>query len=202
MEDVLFCPFCGEAFEGETRCPAHELPLVPWTDLPRSERATTDDEKLPWSSLRLGRGVVASGAALALLAFVALPLARVEGALSMGGSMLRLALGGTPKLWLVPAAAAAQLAILYRRRTPATMRSARLAVALVACVPVFACVWTWLGAQAAVSLLAERMHQQLHLRPGLGAYAIALAVGAMLFGATRLGAGPVRSQTGRSESGR
>jgi hypothetical protein len=192
MEDVLFCPFCGEAFEGETRCPAHELLLVPWGDLPRSERALPDDEKLPWSSPRLGRGYVAFGAGLALLAFAALPLARVEGALSMGGSMSMLALGGTPKLWLVPAAACAQLAILYRRRTPVSMRSARLAVALVACVPVFACVWTWVGAGAAVSLLAERIGQELHMRPGLGAYAIALAVAAMLVGAVRLGASPRR----------
>jgi hypothetical protein len=187
MEDVLFCPFCGEAFEGETRCPAHELLLVPWGDLPRSERALPDDEKVPWPSPRLGRGYVAFGAGLTLLAFAVLPLARVEGALSMGGSMLRLALGGTPKLWLVPAAACAQLAILYRRRSPASMRSARLAVALVACVPVFACVWTWVGADAAVTVLAERLGQKLHMRPGLGAYAIALAVAAMLVGAVRLG---------------
>jgi hypothetical protein len=192
MDDVLFCPFCGEAFEGETRCPAHELLLVPWGDLPRSERALPDDEKLPSSSPRLGRGYVAFGAGLALLAFAALPLARVEGALSMGGSMLMLALRGTPKLWLVPAAACAQLAILYRRRTPVAMRSARLAVALVACVPLFTCVWTWVGADAAVSLLAERMGQPLHMRPGLGAYAIALAVGAMLVGAVRLGTSPRR----------
>jgi hypothetical protein len=190
MDDVLFCPFCGEAFEGETRCPAHELLLVPWSALPRRERALPEDEKLPWSSPRLGRGYVAFGAGLALLAFAALPLARVEGALPMGGSMLVLALGGTPKLWLVPAAAWAELAILYRRRSPAAMRSARLAVALVACVPVFACAWTWVGADAAVSLLAERTGQELHMHPGLGAYAMMLAAAAMFAGAVRLGKSP------------
>jgi len=201
MDDVLFCPFCGEAFEGETRCPAHELRLVPWRELPRRERAAPDDDaELAWSSPRLGRGPVAFGAGLALLAFAILPLARVEGALQMGGSMLVLALSGTPKLWLVPAAAWAQLAILYRRRSPAAMRSARLAVALVACVPLLTCVWTWLGAHEAVSLLAERTRQDLHMRPALGAYAIALAVLAMLAGAIRLGVAPTHS--GLSESGR
>jgi hypothetical protein len=188
MDDVLFCPFCGEAFEGETRCPAHELRLVPWRDLPQAERPLPDDEaKLAWSSPRLGRGYVAFGAGLALVAFATLPLARVEGELQMGGTMLALALGGTPKLWLVPAAAWAQLAILHRRRSPAAMRSARLAVALVACVPVLTCVWTWLGAHEAVSLLAERTRQDLHMRTGLGAYAIALSAVTMLVGAFRLG---------------
>jgi hypothetical protein len=187
MEDVLFCPFCGEAFEDETRCPAHELRLVPWNELPAGERAASDENReLPWTSLRLGRGFVATGAALTLLAF-ALPLARVEGAVPMGGSMLVLALGGTPKLWLVPAAAWAQCAILYRRRSPIAMRSARLAVALVACVPVLACVWTWLGAREAVSLLAASTRQDLHLRPAPGAYTIGLAVASMLVGALRFG---------------
>ena len=28
MHPILVCPVCGEAFEGEARCPAHELELV------------------------------------------------------------------------------------------------------------------------------------------------------------------------------
>lgn len=196
MDHVLFCPFCGEAFEGETRCPAHELELVPWRELPGPVREPPPDEPLPWFSPRLGRGFVASGAGLALLAFAVLPLARVEGDLQMGGSMLALALGGTPRLWLVPAAAWAQLAILYRRRTPSAMRGARLAVALVALVPVLAGVWTWVGAHAAVELLAEGTRQQLHLRPASGAYVLALAVAAMLVGAFRLGESRRRARRG------
>jgi hypothetical protein len=187
MHEVLFCPFCGEAFEGAERCPEHELRLVPWRALPQSPHVPADDEPLPWQSALLGRGLVAAGAALALLAFVALPLARVDGALAMGGSMLLLALSGTPKLWLVPAAACAQLAILYRRRSAASMRAARLAVAFVACVPALAGLWTWSGASAAVALLAERMQQPLSLSAGAGAYALALSVVLMLLGASRLG---------------
>jgi len=188
MHQVLFCPFCGEAFEGAERCPEHELLLVPWRALPQKPHVPADDEPLPWQSALLGRGLVAAGAALSLLAFVALPLARVDGALAMGGSMLLLALSGTPKLWLVPAAACAQLAILYRRRTAASMRAARLAVGFVACVPALAAVWTWLGARNAVALLAERLHQPLQLQPASGAYALGLAAVLMLIGATQLGA--------------
>jgi hypothetical protein len=194
MSQVLFCPFCGEAFEGETRCPAHELRLVPWQDLPQPDRVPPDDRPLPWSSPRFGRGYVAAGAAIALLAFAALPLARVEGALQMGGTMLALALSGTHKLWLVPAAAWAQFAILYRRRTPAAMRGARLAILLVGLVPALACGWTWLGAHDAVSLLASRTRQELHMRAALGAYAIAAAVVLMVTGAVRLGASPRRER--------
>lgn len=187
MQKVLFCPFCGEAFEGETRCPAHELALVPWSALPGRKASVADEQALPWTSPRLGRGAVALGAVLALGAFVALPLARVEGDLQMGGSMLALASSGTHKLWLVPAAAWAQLAILYRRRTPAAMRGARLAVALVACVAPACALWTWSGARAAVDLLAARTHQDLQMFPAAGAYALALAFVAMLLGALRLG---------------
>ena len=187
MDQVLFCPFCGEAFEGETTCPEHELPLVAWSELRRAPAAAASDEQLAWFSLRLGRGLVAAGAALALLSFLLLPLARVEGDLKMGGTMLRLALSGTPRLWLVPAAVWAQLLILYRRRTPSAMRSARLAVALVALVPLIACVWTWVGAHAAVELLAQGTQQELRLRLASGAHAMALAIAAMLAGAARLG---------------
>src|ERR1700741_1529616 len=104
-DQVLFCPFCREAFEGDQRCPEHELDLVTWAELPRAVPQLTDDYALPWPSLRLGRGWVAGGAAVALFAFVALPLAGVDGALRMGGTMLMLAVASTPKLWLVPAAA-------------------------------------------------------------------------------------------------
>ena len=78
MPEVLFCPFCGEAFEGETRCPEHELLLLPWTELPRKPRAADAHAALPWYSPRAGRGGVFAGACIALLSFAALPLARVE----------------------------------------------------------------------------------------------------------------------------
>jgi hypothetical protein len=188
MDPVLFCPFCGEAFEGETHCPEHELRLLPWAALPRAAAKLSEHEPLPWHSPQLGRAWTAMGAALVLLAFVVLPLARVDGALHMGGSMLQLALAGTPRLWLVPLAAWAELLILYRRRTPRAMRGARLAAMLIGCVPGLIVLSTWLATRQAVALLAERMQAHLLLHLGAGAYAIWLATLPLLVGASRLGA--------------
>jgi hypothetical protein len=192
MDTVLFCPFCGEAFEGPTHCPEHDLRLVPWAALPKADPMVREHEPLPWQSPRVGRAWVAGGAASILLAFVALPLARVDGALHMGGSMLRLALAGTPRLWLVPLAVWAELLILYRRRTPWAMRGARLAALLIGCVPALAVLSTWLATRHAVALLADRMRAQLLLHLGSGAYAIWLATLPLLMGASRLGASDKR----------
>jgi hypothetical protein len=186
MPDVLFCPFCGEAFEGEAHCPEHELALLPWTELARRRRAPRADEPLAWYSPRAGRGVVFAGALLALIA-LGLPLARVDAAIKLGGSMLALALHGSPRLWLVPAAAAAELLILRRRTTPLAMRRARLAVALVGAVPALAGAWTWSGAGQAVALLAQTRGESLPLVPAAGAYVLGLASVLLIAGALRLG---------------
>lgn len=187
MDKVLFCPFCGEAFEGQSRCPEHELPLLPWAALPKPQSAIRDHDPRPWHSPGLGRAWVAMPAALILLAFVSLPIARVDGALHMGGSMLRLALHNAPRLWLVPAAACAELLILYRRRSPASMRGARLAVLCVGCVPALTVAWTWLGANQAVGLLAARTQVELRLQIGSGAYLVWLATLPLLLGGFRFG---------------
>lgn len=187
MDQVLFCPFCGEAFEAQTRCPEHELQLVSWHALTERSRPVSETEQLPWQTVRLGRGWLAAGAALTLLAFVALPVAEVDGALQMSGSMLRLALQRAPKLWLVPAAAVAQLMFLHRRRSPRSLKEARLASALVACIPTLAVTFTWLGARDAVALLADRLQQPLETHIGTGAAVVGLAGAVMLIGALRLG---------------
>jgi hypothetical protein len=196
MDQVRFCPFCGEAFEDLTHCPEHELELLPWAALARSERVVSEHEVLAWFSPRLGRGWVAAGAVSMLLAFMTLPLGRVQGAVHMGGSMLRLALAGAPRLWLIPAAAWAVLAILYRRRTPRAMQGARLAVALLGAVPLFAAASTFTSSQRAVALLASHSGQELQLGLGAGVYVIGLATLAVLAASPRLGT------QGRSESGR
>jgi hypothetical protein len=130
--------------------------------------------------------VLALGAVLSLGAFL-LPLGHVEEGLRMGGSMLALALHSAPKLWLVPAAAWAELAILYRRTSAPAMRSARLAALLVACVPAVAVAFTWSGARRAVELLGARGGQALSLELGAGGYLIAVATLLMVLGAARLG---------------
>jgi len=187
MTQVLFCPFCREAHEGQTHCPEHELPLVPFFELPSERKGPAADEVLPLWAPILGRGWVASGAIATLLSFAVLPLAVVEGPVPMGGTMLRLALTTTPKLWLIPAAAAAQLAVLYRRRTPAAMRAARVVVPLVALIPGAAALWTLHGVQQAVALLAERTGQALEPSLGVGSYLVFGATFPMLWGGLRLG---------------
>jgi hypothetical protein len=182
---VLFCPFCRESFEGETACPEHELTLVPWNDLPRPAR--DDDEPLAFWSPALGRGLLGAGAAGTLLAFSALPLASTEGALRMGGSMLKLALLGSPKLWLVVMGPLALLAILYRRRTPFELRRARLAALFAALVAPAAAYWAYDAARVATAQLAVREGSAIHLRVDLGGYAIAVCAVLCAAGALRLG---------------
>lgn len=174
-DQVLFCPFCKESFEGEQQCPEHELELVPIFELPVERRQLDDNARIPWFSPALGRGPVAAAALATLLAFGALPLSRVEGPVSMGGTMLRLALESTPRLWLVPAAALAVLMILLRRRSPLGMRGVRLLVPLLACVPPAVVYWSWRGVVAAVALLAQRSGQALEPQLGTGAWLVFVA---------------------------
>ena len=69
---ILFCPFCRECYEGERVCPVHELDLVEFQDLPRQAHETDlpawDEPVLPWD-IRFGRGALALGALLLLVAF-------------------------------------------------------------------------------------------------------------------------------------
>jgi hypothetical protein len=189
MAQVLFCPFCGEAFEGEAQCPEHELLLQPWDVIARARAAPRDDETLPWYSPRAGRGWVFAGVGVVLVAFALLPLAHAAvGAQSeLGGSMLTLALHGAPRLWLIPIAGWAELVILRRRTTRLSMRRARAAVAFVACVPFVALGWAFASIRDAVALLAAQNGAQFALSVAAGAYAVACGSALMLAGGLRLG---------------
>ena len=187
MGDVLFCPFCRESFEGEQTCPEHELPLVPFFDLPKQAAPVDEHARVAWYSPALGRGPVAAAAFGTLAAFLFLPLAGVDGPTQMGGTMLRLAREGTPKLWLVPSAAAAMLLILARRRSRVGLRGLRVLIPLLACVPPLVVFWSWLGVEAAVVLMAARTGQDLAPRLGSGASLVLIAaLPALVFG-LRLG---------------
>ena len=108
--------------------------------------------------------------------------------------MLMLALHGSPRLWLVPAAAAAELLILRRRTTPSPCAARASRSRSSATVP--ACgVWTWSDAERAVAVLAESAGEELPLVPAAGAYALALA-SALLIGAPYVwaAAGPGRRE--------
>lgn len=188
MGELRFCPFCREAFDDVTHCPEHELELVPWLALRGARGSSQTDGPVAWFSPRHGRGLVAAGALLTLLSFAVLSLARVHGDVTMGADMLRFAMTGrAPRLWLVPAAAIAQLAVLYRRRTPQAMRGARLVTLMLSLVPSAAVVWALAGVDEAVGLLAERSGKSLHVDLGAGAIAIWLSALPMIVGSLRLG---------------
>jgi len=172
-DQVLFCPFCRESVEDAERCPEHDLPLVPWHVLRPEPGAGDDARRL--RSLRVRRGLLAACAAVISLAFVFAPLAVVRGGALRGGSMLALAIGGAHRLWLVPAAAAALLATVVRRRDETALRRARFALAVPAVVAPAAVVWAWAGVRDAVALLGQQRGEQLTLDFGWGAACVALA---------------------------
>lgn len=128
--DVLFCPFCNESFEGETRCPEHDIPLVGFEELDRLRGGAPTDEAqaVATHDPRFGRAWLTLAALVTLVGFF-LPFVEVrypEGSASATG--LATASTVALNLWLVPAVAVALFGIVLRRRTPASMRSARLAV--------------------------------------------------------------------------
>lgn len=129
-DQVLFCPFCREDYEGETSCPVHELPLVEFHQLPRQAHERTFaglDEDVGPLTLGYGRGWILAGGLLLLLSFV-LPFASaVRGDERVTWSALTMALQRDPRLWTLPFAGGLFLSILLRRRTPRQMYGARLA---------------------------------------------------------------------------
>lgn len=104
-------------------CPEHELILVPVDKLPRSVDRGSGHVSF-FVDPRHGRGGVLFGASLVILGFM-LPLVESRGLVA---SALEVAIDGAANLWLTPAAAIAQLWILWSRRTTALMRAARAAV--------------------------------------------------------------------------
>lgn len=132
---VLFCPFCREAFEGETQCPEHDLALVSFEQLPGSKSSDVvppDDERLDTFELRFGRAITALGALLAIVGF-ACPI----GVITSAGDAVyvtgpSIAVTHAPTLWAVPGIGLGVLVLLARRRTLARMRAIRLVVPLLA----------------------------------------------------------------------
>src|SRR5687768_6184689 len=121
-DDILFCPFCRECFEGEEVCPVHELRLVRFEKLPQGPRAVPrEDERVAAHELRFGRGFVWLGAVLSLIGFV-LPWLTVHRGAVVVASGLDIAAQRAISLYVVPATAIASIATVLRRRTPRQMR--------------------------------------------------------------------------------
>jgi hypothetical protein len=181
---VLFCPFCAEPFEGLVRCPTHDLALVPFRELPRAR--TPDDARVALASPTFGRGALFAGAVVTLVAFFC-PLVRLTGQVEIENTLRDLATGRAPRLWLVPATALAVISILMRRRTPAGMRGARLALCLLSLLPSGLVLFTLSGAAAAAQRMAEQLGAHIGVHWGVGAWltlaaAIPLAWGSLRFG--------------------
>jgi uncharacterized membrane protein len=186
MDDsrVMFCPFCHEPFEGIARCPSHDLALVEYRELSRS-RLVPEDAQLPLLSLQGARGFVLMGALVTLLAFF-LPMARLSGQVEAVNTLRELA-SRAPRLWLVPAAALAALSVLVRRRSPVAMRSARLALGMLALIPSAVVGFTLLGTHEAAVQMSLDLGGPVRVHLGLGSWLIFVALAPLLWAAVRFG---------------
>lgn len=175
--DLLFCPFCRECFEGQTRCPDHDLPLVTFERLAptATEREQEDDAPVSMLEWRRGRAELLV-AGLALLASFLLPWVEVRAAgRAESFSALAAAAERVPNLWAVPIAGAFFVSLVLRRRTPLQMRAARLAALVVAAAPAFSALYS-----------LHRIYQAAALEEGVqvtAQWGASVTVGAAVLGA-------------------
>jgi hypothetical protein len=182
-----YCPFCREGFSDLARCPDHDLQLVTLRELGRFYGSYRErDQRMAWWSPRLSRGWLALGATATLLAF-ACPFGRLAGDVAVTNTLFRLARAHAIRLWLVPLGATALLLMLYRRRTPAALRGARLAALFVSCLPSYAVATTWLGARSAAHALSVQRAAPIEFHLGFGAWLVWAAGSVLLVASLRLG---------------
>ena len=189
---VLFCPFCCESFEHQTRCPEHELSLVSFDQLrinsaliddePEADELAaralpSDDRPLALLDPRHGRGWVGLGALLNAAA-LALPLGQGHGAAGVAAYRLARAMPSLGTLVLV------SFTVLYalgRRRTLRRLRGLRVLVPLLALLSPLSLGWASLRLGAAA--------------PGAAVYAVALASLLLVVGGLGLGSVPAEHAT-------
>lgn len=181
---VLFCPFCRDSFEGQTTCPACELPLVPFEKLGPAEHETTDadepelaagdpdERRLSLLDPQHGRLSVALGA-LVVGAALLLDLVRFPVGRPLRTHELARAL---PSLWSIGLVSFVVLYALARRRTPRALRGLRVIIPLLGLVPPFAVAF----------VLVRRFQGDVSL--GAAAYAVGLGSLLLIAGGLRLGA--------------
>jgi len=190
---LLFCPFCREAFEGQDRCPDHELALVPWEELPgsESEELRAEDAVSPVDP-RFGRGELFASVAL-LFSSVLCPIFTVtEGEDARAFSLLEAATDRHPNLWTVPFVAAIVLSVTLRRRTIREMLGARLALLILALGPPASLGYTLWRVSTNADSLGAALHRSIGVTPEWGI--VPVLVGALLLavGSVRLGVQPAR----------
>jgi hypothetical protein len=192
QEMVLFCPFCRESFEGEVVCPEHEMPLVPFDRLPRSEldahdgegeaSELADDTPLGAFDPRVGRAWVGAGAIANLLALALVFAYRKDS----GQGLLTYELATrSPSLWTLLLVSFTLLFVLKRRRTPRALRSLRVLVPALACVSPMTVAW-----------VLYRLREGLVSRsppvgdPGVAVALVLIGAALVFFGGMRLGVLP------------
>ncbi|MEM1415856.1 MAG: hypothetical protein AAGH15_13190 [Myxococcota bacterium] len=189
----LFCPFCEESFEGEERCPEHDLALVPIARLAalRGRPVPEPDDALPPHDLRFGRGIALAAAALWLAAFAA-PFVEV----AANGDVRRssgfaIATETAMNLWLLPLVAFGLVSVVLRRSTPRALAGARLVAPLLGLLALGSVGLTLWRIESGLVAIRE-LGLEASLRPLVGA-ALAVA-GSLVAGVAgvRLGRPPRR----------
>lgn len=187
---MLFCPFCKEGFDEAARCPHHDVQLVSLRALGQLSAARVpDDQRLPWWSPKLGRGFMLAASCGTLLAFFC-PFGQLLGEVTVSNTLFTLARGRALRLWVVPMAALALLLMLFRRRTPAAMRGARLSALFLSALPSAVVLITWLGASKAADVMATSAGSEVKFRLGLGSWLVFVSGAFALIGSLRLGEQP------------
>lgn len=196
--ELRFCPFCRDCFEGLERCPDHDLVLVDWEALPRGpdEPGVADDDVLTPVDPRFGRAELGLGALLLLAGFVA-PLFTVTSADVMSEprtfSALAAAADQAPNLWTLPFVGAIVLSLVLRRRRPAQMRGARLAILLLSLAVPASLAYTLSKVYAgAAQLTAARSYAfDVAIEWGIALPLVATAL--LVVGAVRFGRIPIHA---------
>lgn len=155
-----FCPFCGEYTEGRADCPVHELTLVPWDQ----SQDARDKQVSGWMRLLLRLGV------LSWISGFFLNFVTIHSEAVVSATAYRLASTRAYNLWTVLLAAAAVLVVLLRRRSQADLYRARVALIIIASMPLVAVVYTLWG----VLRWSTSQSSFVSINIGPGAYVIAL----------------------------
>lgn len=189
---LLFCPFCHECFEGEAQCPEHELTLVPFDALPEAKRRELpgEHEQMSLFEPRFGRAVVFVGAALMMVGFLGTFAVSQSGVEHAASSGLELASTVALNLWFLPMVAAGLLSILARRRTPASLRSARLAVASLGAMGAMSVGYSFYRIYVSAAHIEQQTGQPMQVALGWGAWVALVGVVLAFFGGLRVGRPP------------
>ena len=191
---VLFCPFCRESFEGEVVCPEHEIQLVPFDRLPKSDldaqdddnegepAALSDDSLLSTFDPRVGRAWVGAGAVLNALALGLVFAYRSDD--GQGLHTYELATR-SPSLWTLLLVSFTLLFVLKRRRTPRALRGLRVLVPALSCVSPITIAWVLYRLREGLVPRAPQVDD-----PGVAVGLVLIAAALVFFGGLRLGVLP------------